>query len=342
MRNDRGRGSVRLIAAVTFALLALPAGADAARLVGGDAWTAISRAFDRVGGHRGQVIISIRASTVNPSWSVVKSARVPTPGSSVPTPAIVLQRTYFQALHERPLAGLPPAAVMADLDSDFRIEIVYAGSGTETFRYQASNGSQCGPGSYTDLEQGSVSPMSWRVGYVVDLDRILAILRSSEGDTIVPAVTFALQGSELSAVQRVSRSSLDTGCGDHARSYVCTTTYHLPSSSQAQPVWFAPGGVTGIPVPFSRSSSGECAAGDYASGPSLWDGGAATAVVAGLSVVARRPPADPYARIAVSWPAASPPARYGFLPNACGTPIDDCVDQLSWSATVSLIPYPQS
>ena len=122
--------------------------------------------------------------------------------------------------------------------------------------------------------------MSWRVAYVIDLDRIDAILRSPEGDTIVPAVAFAPQGSELNAVLRVSRSSLDTGCGDHAHAYVCTTTYHLPSSSQAQPVWFAPRGVTVIPVPLSRSSSGECAAGDYASGPSLWDGGAATAVVA--------------------------------------------------------------
>jgi hypothetical protein len=62
--------------------------------------------------------------------------------------------------------------------------------------------------------------------------------------------------------------------------------------------------------------------------------------VAGLNVVGRRVPADPYAPIAVSWPAASPPARYGFLPNACGTSIDGCVDQLGWSATVSLIPYP--
>jgi hypothetical protein len=339
MRNDPGRGSVRLIAVVAFALLALPAGAGAARLVGGSTWTAISRAFDRIGGHRGQAIISIRASTVNPSWSVVKSARVPTPGTS-PTPSIVLQSTYFQAFQGGPRAMLPPAAVRADLDSDFRIEIVYAGSGTETFRYEASNQSQCGPGSYTDLEQGSVSPMSWRVGYVVDLDRIDAILRSPEGDTIVPEVAFAVRGSDLSAVQRVSRSYLDTGCGGRAHAYGCTTTYHLPSPSQAEPVWFVPGGVTGIPVPLSRSSSGRCAAGDYASGPSLWDGGAATAVVAGLNVVGPRPPADPYAPIALSWPTDSPLAHNGFLPSACGTLIDDCVDQLSWSATVTLIPYP--
>jgi hypothetical protein len=60
--------------------------------------------------------------------------------------------------------------------------------------------------------------------------------------------------------------------------------------------------------------------------------------VAGLNVVGRGPPADPFARVKISWPADSLLARNGFLSNACGTSIDDCVDHMSWTATVTLTP----
>jgi hypothetical protein len=330
-----GLGTAAL--ALAAAALTLAAPARAAKLVGGPEQAAIARAFDSSPAHRRLAIVSIRASTLSPAWAVVRSVAPEESGrtSSHASP-ITLQSTFYDRLGGRELQRQPPPAVRSELEQDFRVAIVYRGSGAETIGYQQAYHSVCaGAGDFTDTEQETVSPLSWNVRYVVDLDDLLSAIRGSRGPALVPSVTFKAGSSTLSAVEQLVRTVIDVGCNNTATTFSCKATYQLAGPP---PLSFVPdlGLVVGIPL--SPVTSGDCNPDDYTLGPSLFDSGATTALVGRLDVLGGELPADPYAPVAVSWPAGSAAQAEGFITSPCQGDGAACQDDLHWKGTVTLEP----
>ena len=86
-----------------------------------------------------------------------------------------------------------------DLSRDFQVAVVYAGTGRESIAYLQNYGSVCaGEGFFTDQESDVVTPMTWSVRYVVDLDDLLAAVRHDGHTTFVPAVRFDAAGISIS------------------------------------------------------------------------------------------------------------------------------------------------
>ncbi len=338
----RGRLTLSAIAAALFvlpALVLLPGTAMAARLVGGHEQRLVARAFTAL--HTQRQIVSIRASTVAPSWVVVTSV---TPEASGRTTAAAhsadLHRTYFHLVggHARP--GSPPRGARADLARPFQVALVYRGAGTETVSYSQLYRSVCaGAGGFTDQQQETVSPMSWSVRYVVDLDSVIEAAESPEGATILPAVTFDAPASRLNAIEKLTRTYVDQGCFNAPKNYSCNTIFHLSEPGADSDLGFDPGLGTEVGIPMAGRSSGQCSPDDYTVGPSLWDGGATTAVVGQLGqlgLLGTQLPGNPYAPIPVSWPTNSAVAQEGFLVSPCQGIPSSCTDLLSWHGTVQL------
>lgn len=331
----RTRSPVLLAGASLVLLLAAAPAAVAARLVGGRHQAAIERAFTAQAAHRHQVIVSVRESTVSSSWAVVSSVTPESGGRTTPsasTPKLLL--TYYQQRgnSERPAA--PPKAVRADLSRDFQIEVVYSGSGTEAITYAQTSRSVCaGFGFFTDQETDSVSPMSWTVRYIVNLDELLAAVRSSQGAMLAPNVTFDAAGSSVDAVETLSRTLQDAGCNGKATTYNCKMTFHAGGSDPGGQLSFLSAGME-VGVPMAPSPSGACSAANFTLGPSLWDGGAGATVVRQLGLVGGSLPTNPYAPIHVSWPGAS--AQPDFATSPCQGDGNVCSDHFGWQGTVAL------
>jgi hypothetical protein len=338
---------IRWIAAAAVALpaaagLAVPGRALGAKLVGGREQTAIRDAFVAGGAHPRQSIVSIRASTVSPSWAVVKSVVPETAGRTSPhATAIRLLSSYYRRRggHER--SGRPPVAVRADLARDFQVAIVYSGSGAETIQYKQVSRSVCaGAGGFTDQQQSTVSPMSWRMRYVVDLDDLLAAVRSGQGTMLAPSISFDPAGSTLSATQSLTRTTIDAGCNGVPSTDRCKTTYGVAQSGGGAQLSFPFGSGVEIGVAMSPVSSGQCDPSDYTLGPSLWDSGATTALAAPLALLGGNLPADPYAPVAVSWPAGSAQQSDSFVTSPCQGDGAACRDTFHWNGTVALHAIP--
>lgn len=333
------RRSAIVIAALGIAAAALaPASAArAARLVGGRQQAAIVQAFDSSAAHRRSAIVSILASSGSPSWTVVTSV-VPEPSGRTGSQSrpIVLHRSFYRRVGDRELSRQPPPAVRSELDQDFRVAIVYRGSGAETIHYQQSDHSVCaGSGLFTDTEQETVSPMSWDVRYVVDLDTLLSATGSSQGTVLVPDVTFDGSASTLNVVEKLVRTVVDVGCDNTPTTFACRTTYALsgPPLLSLHPDLGLEVGIPLSPVP-----PGACNPDDYTLGPSLFDSGATTALLAQLNLAGGPLPADPYAPIAVSWPLSSAALTEGFITSPCQGDGLVCQDALRWAGTVTLEP----
>ncbi len=326
---------VAAVAALAVVCAAVPAHALAARLVGGQRQTAIARAFSRGRGHRHLLIVSIRASTSAPSWAVVKSVAPNRRSTRVLS-------TYFHDVGGRELSGDPPHAARSDLSRRFRVAVVYSGAGSETVRYKQTYRSVCaGAGGFVDQQTETVSPMSWTVRFVVDLDSVVSAVRTAQGAAIVPAVQFNAAGSRLTAVEKLSRSYVDQGCFNQPTNFSCTSVYHLSGAGADDDLGFDPGSGTEIAIPMVSSSQGQCSPDDYTIGPSLWDSRASTALVPRLGLLgmlAERLPSDPYAPIRVSWPGASAGEQQGFLVGPCQGIPSACSDQVRWIGTVRLVP----
>ena len=73
VRAQAATRGVAIIVGLCALALVVPSAGLAARLVGGRTQQAIARAFTAQRTHRGQVVVSIRTSTVNGSWAVVRS-----------------------------------------------------------------------------------------------------------------------------------------------------------------------------------------------------------------------------------------------------------------------------
>src|SRR5438270_12301855 len=104
-----------LIVALSAAALALAPASMAARLVGGSTQRAIARAFSAQRSHRGQVILSIRTSSVSRAWAVVRSVTPLRGGQARAGAAPALQSTYYHLLGRRVRSGSPPPGVRSDL-----------------------------------------------------------------------------------------------------------------------------------------------------------------------------------------------------------------------------------
>jgi hypothetical protein len=325
-----------LTAATGCALLALPAGATAARLVGGRQQAAITRAFFHQRGPKGRVIVSIRSSSVSFPWTVVRWV-IPTPagghGPAQSNPR--LHSTYFHASTRGQQPGQPPARVGRDLAAAFRVTIVYTGSGRESVNYSQIYRSVCsGGGGFVEQERDTLSP-SWRVRYAVNLDRLLSAVRGPQGVVLVPTVTFDLARSRVRAVETRSRTYVDQGCFDHPTNYKCVTSFRVTAGGGNE-LGFIPGAGTEIGIPMRGTGRGQCAPAAYTLGPSLWDSGAATAAVRSLGLIGGRLPSHPYAPLKVSWPRNSAPGGAGSMASPCQGIRSGCSDQFSWRGSVRL------
>ncbi|HEX4012122.1 MAG TPA: hypothetical protein VHX62_19025 [Solirubrobacteraceae bacterium] len=336
MRARAQTAAIVLTAAA--ACLAAPAASVAARLVGGREQAAIVSAFDARRSHRGDAVVSVRASSASPAWAVVRFVAPEAGGRTTAHGATPrLQSAYYHRVGRAERGGTPPRSVRADLNRALDVAVVYRGSGAESITYGAAYKSDCaGQGGFTEIETVSVTPMSWRVRYVVDLDDLLAAVHSADGTVLVPAVTFDAGASSIDASETISRTVQDAGCNGNPTTLHCTEAFRLGGADPAGDLTFSPADGTEIAVPMTDSTSGGCAPANFTLGPALWDAGGATALVSRLGLLGGRLPANPYAPIRVTWPGDSAAQTQGFTASPCQGDGSACTDLFQWSGTVSL------
>jgi hypothetical protein len=331
------RSRLPLAGLLTLAVLLAPATAYAAQLVGGREQAAIAKAFFARRSHKGQVIVSTRASTVARAWVIVKSVRPEASGRRTAagrTPR--LQSTYYHLASGRVKRGTPPAGPRADLARDFRIAVLYTGSGSETIAYHQLYRSVCpGSGGFTDDQAATIKPMSWSVRYIVDLDALRSAVRGPAGTVVVPAVAFDRSGSQVSAHEVLTRTAIDRGCNGQPTTFECDTTYAVGFPADGLLSFPAMGGLE-VGVPTSSNPSGDCDPTDYTLGPSLWDSGATAAVAGRLGLVGAALPANPYAAVPVSWPLNSLALASGFTVSSCQGDGAACTDTFRWTGHIVL------
>lgn len=320
------------------ALAAFPAAsADAARLVGGHEQAAVLRAFAAPSGHRRDVVVSVRASTVSRSWLVARWVKPSTGGRAGSVPS--LHSAYFHIVGGTARPGFPPGPARGDLQARFRVAIVYSGTGSETVNYPQTDKTICtGNGQYSDQQQETVAPMAWTVRYLIDLDHLRAAVGSAPAAVVVPTVSFDRHGSQLTASETLSRTTVDTGCNQRPTTIRCTTTNFLDVHGAASDLSFAPGLGAQIGIPLGFARHGDCAADDYTLGQSLWDSGAATAGVPKLDLAGGRLAPNPYAPLSVSWPFSAAGVLSGFVVSPCSGIATACSDAMRWRGTVRLLP----
>jgi F0F1-type ATP synthase membrane subunit c/vacuolar-type H+-ATPase subunit K len=332
------RGVAILVGLCTLALAAPPAGL-AARLVGGRTQQAIARTFSAQRSHRGQAIVSIRTSTVNGSWAVVRSVTPQAVGQTRSGATPPLRSTYYHLMRGGVRAAPPPKGVRTDLSRAFEVEVVYTGSGREAIRYTQNYGSVCaGQGPFTDTETDTVRPMAWSVRYVVDLDDLLSAVRGPAGTTLVPNVTFDAARSHVTATETVHRSVQDFGCNGQPTSWSCTTAFAAGGPDPGGELSFPAGAGLQAGLPMTARHRGSCASDNFTLGPSLWDSGGATAIAGTLGLVGGTLPARPYAPVKVTWPTGSAGQAQGFAASPCAGDTAACTDTFQWGGTVSLQP----
>jgi hypothetical protein len=328
------------LAVLVCVLLAVPAGASASRLVGGREKSAITRAFFHQRASKSKAIVSIRSSAISPAWTIVRwvfPTKAGGGGTGSATPR--LHASFFHAGKGGAVPGSPPPRVARELSAAFRVTILYTGSGSEHINYSQTYRSVCsGGGGFVEQEQDTVSPLSWRVRYTVDLDRLVSAVRGPQGLVLVPTVSFDPAGSRLSATERRSRTYVDQGCFSRPTNYTCVTSFHFGGGS-GNDLGFLPGAGAEIGIPMRASGRGRCAPEDYTLGPSLWARGAATVLVRSLGLVgAGGLPANPYAPQKVSWPGNSAPAKGGVATSPCQGIASSCSDRFNWRGSVRLEP----
>ena len=327
---------VAIVGAIAMLAALIPGAASAARLVGGHEQAAILRAFLHTRDGTSATATSVRSATAMPSWVVVRWV-IPATGTETRPPSPTLHSSYFHVSGGHVTAAMPPDAARRDLQAPFSVGVVYAGAGRETINYSQATRSICnGDGNYVDSESDTVTPMAWTVRYVVNLDRLQAAVTDGRASAVLPTVSFQRGGSALTATEQVTRSSVDQGCFGPTRTIRCTTTYHLRVPGAAALLGLSAAGLT-VGIPDATGNRGDCAADDYALGPSQWAAGGATAGVGALSLTGGRLPANPYAPITVSYPLGSAGAQQGYLTSPCQGITASCTDTMRWSGTVRLV-----
>ena len=339
MRSRAATRGVAIVVGLCAVALAIPSAGLAARLVGGRTQQAIARAFSGQRSHRGQVIVSIRTSTVDGSWAVVRSVIPQTAGQTRSGATPALRSTYYHLVHGRARPAPPPHAVRSDLARDFRVAVVYAGSGRESIAYLQRYGSVCaGHGDFTDRETDTVTPMSWSVRWVVDLDDVLSAVRDATGTTLVPRVTFDAAGSRVSATETVIRSLQDFGCNGQPTTFTCTTAFAAGGPDPGGQLSFPAGDGVEAAVPMTGSQRGACDPDNFTLGPSLWEGGGGNEPAHPPKLLSRTLPTPPPTPLQMSWPAGSAAPAQGFATSPCQGDTAVCTDAFRWQGTVSLQP----
>jgi hypothetical protein len=333
------RARLALPGVLMLVALLAPGLAHAARLVGGREQARIAHAFFSRPAHRGQAIVSTRVSSRAPAWAVVKSVRPERSGRGTASGRPPrLQSSYYHVTGARVTPGAPPDAARADLAGDLRVDVVYSGSGAETIAYRQRYRSVCaGAGGFTDEQQDTVKPMSWKVSYEVDLDALRSAVRGPAGTVLLPAVSFLPSNpdSTLSAREVLTRAAVDEGCNGHPATFDCTTSYTVGATAQGELSFLASGGLE-VGVPIAAHPSGDCDPSDYTLGPSLWESGATTAVTKRLGLVGAALPANPYAPVSVSWPKDSLALVSGSPSSPCQGDPGACRDTFRWTGHVAL------
>jgi hypothetical protein len=195
-------------------------------------------------------------------------------------------------------------------------------------------------GGFTDTATDTVSPMSWTVRYVVDLDDLLTAVRGSAGVTLVPNVTFDTAGSRIDASETVVRSLQDKGCNQNVTTITCTTTFTPGGADPGGRLSFPAGSGLEVGVPMATLQRGSCNPDSFTLGPSLWDSGGATALVGQLRLLSGVLPANPYAPVRVSWPGGAAAQAQGFAASPCQGDPAACTDRFAWQGTVALRAVP--
>ncbi len=341
MRCRAAARGVAIVAGLCAVALAAPSAGLAARLVGGRTQQAIARAFAAQRSHRGQTIVSVRTASVNPAWAVVRSVIPQAAGQTRSGATPSLHSTYYHLVGGRARPAPPPRAARTDLARDFRVEVVYSGSGRESISYTQKYGSVCaGAGPFIDAETDVVNPMSWTVRYVVDLDNLLSAVHGPGATTLVPNISFLPAGSHVTAAETVSRSVQDFGCNGTATTFNCATTFVAGGPDPGGELSFPAGAGVEAGVPMAARQRGACNPDNFTLGPSLWDSGAATALAPRLKLLGGTLPARPYAPVKVSWPADSAQQAQGFAASPCQGDTAACTDLFQWQGTVSLQAVP--
>ncbi len=320
------------VACLVAALLggALTAPAWGAKLIGGRRQGAIERAFKAQAKHSNQLVVAVLGSTTSPGWAAVASVR------EAGGPVL---RSYYHQVGGAVRPGGPPRPARADLSRDFRVAVVYSGSGSETITYSQLYRSACaGAGGYINGQTDTISPMSWNVRYVVDLDHLAAAVDDSGEAVLVPSITLAAGASSVDVTERDSRTSVDAGCNGSPSTITCVARYGLSGTQAAAMVSLVPGTGLEVGIPTRRSTTGSCDPDQYTLGPSLWAGGATVALVRGLGFAGGALPGNPYAPRRVSWPGDSALAPDGLSVSPCQGAVSGCTDSMQWHGTVRLQP----
>jgi hypothetical protein len=329
-----------IVAVAALGLAAAPAGM-AARLVGGSTQRAIARAFSAQRSHRGQAIVSIRTSSVSRSWAVVRSVTPQRAGQTKSGAAPTLNSTYFHLTGRGVRPAPPPRVVKRDLARRFAVAVVYRGSGAETIVYSQLYRSGCqGLGGFTDSASDTVTPMSWTVRYVVDLDDLLSAVRGPAGPALAPNVAFDAGGSAITASETVSRTLWDRGCNQKANTVSCTTAFAAGGVDPGGQLSFPSGLGLELGLPLAPRQRGACNPDNFTLGPSLWDAGGATALVGRLQLLGGTLPANPYAPVRVSWPQDAATTTQGFAVSPCQGDGAVCHESFKWRGTVALQAVP--
>lgn len=329
-----------LVAAVVALGLAAPAGAVAARLAGGATQRAVARAFSGQRAHRGQAIVSIRTSSVSRAWAVVRSVTPQRAGQTKSGATPALKSTYYHLVGRGARPAPPPPAVRRDLARRFAVAVVYRGSGAEKITYSQLYRSACqGMGGFTDSAADTVTPMSWTVRYVVDLDDLVSAVRGPAGTALAVDVAFDAAGSRIDASETVSRTLQDLGCNQKANTVTCTTSFTAGGQDPGGQLSFA-GSKLEVGLPLAPSPRGACNPDNFTLGPSLWASGGATALVSRLALLGGTLPANPYAPVRVSWPEDAATTTQGFAVSPCQGDAAVCTDSFKWQGTVALQALP--
>lgn len=272
----------------------LCAPAPAAVLVGGAREQAIKRAFAATGG-RDRLIVSVRRSTVDPSWSVVRWVAIGSDGVA----DLTLHSSYLHQLGAAEQPGGPPAPVAADLRRRFTVAVVYSGTGSESISYRQRSSSECsGQGGTVDQQTVTITPIAWSVRYLIDLDDVLAA-SGPPGAGFVPRIVFDSDTSRVEALESATQTTQDLGCNRGALTFSCTTTFGLGGPDPDGSLSLDAGSGLQIGLPLVTRSSGACNPAEYTLGPSQWDGGGAAVLVSRLALAGGQLPDDPYAPIRV-------------------------------------------
>jgi hypothetical protein len=311
----------------------------AARLAGGGRQAAIKRAFTAHGAHKQQTVVSVRTSTVNGAWALVESVRLPRAGRTGASAGNLRPtNTYYHVVHGAERSGNPPGPVKADLGRNFKLAVLYTGSGSETINYTERTAGVCqAAGGWIDQQTETVTPMSWSLRYVIDLDSLAAAVSDGRTVVVVPAVTLDRGASTLNATEQTTRSTVDLSCNGTTTTTRCATRYRLGGSGSDNWLSLIPAGLE-VGIPMSKSTLGSCDPDSYTLGPSLWDSDAATALAGKLKVLGGSLPANPYAPVKLAWPFGSSLVADGAIASPCQGNAAACTDSMNWKATVRLQP----